>query len=488
MLEDIKQITYRGHLKSCNYTCHYCPFSKNKISKVELEGDKVALDRFMMKLGDINFENSLEVLFTPYGEALIHDYYLEAFRELSNREYISKIGCQTNLSFDVDKFLSRDIDFSKVYLWATFHPTMVGIEEFVSKVTKLHSKISISVGIVGNTDELHIFKVLRQKLPSNVYMWVNAMDGLGRKYTEFELEFFTEHDPVFTYEVGRLDSYKCSGGSSHIFVKGNGEIFSCNRNKKSLGNIYKSSNLEEAKCSGGCCDCYLAYSHTHEFLENKFIRENNLFRVPNKVKPKAIFFDIDGTLTEDRLTLEKAFKYLASKTQIYIATERPEKIAFRNIGFLKKYVSGGVFSGGSYIVDYKNGFKHVEEIKNIDTSFLETVYSDKKSTVYEEENCIYRVITHKNFASSKLGDVDIIQQSNRMYSLVSCGVDKFFGIKILCNEVGLDIKDVMAVGNETNDIVMFENCGYSVAVLNSSDEVKASAEYCLNVTHIALMI
>lgn len=33
-------ILYRGCLKSCNYNCSYCPFSKHGMSVKELEKDK----------------------------------------------------------------------------------------------------------------------------------------------------------------------------------------------------------------------------------------------------------------------------------------------------------------------------------------------------------------------------------------------------------------------------------------------------------------
>ena len=37
---DRPMILYRGSLKSCNYHCSYCPFSKHPVSERELEKDR----------------------------------------------------------------------------------------------------------------------------------------------------------------------------------------------------------------------------------------------------------------------------------------------------------------------------------------------------------------------------------------------------------------------------------------------------------------
>ena len=40
-------IYYRGSLKSCNYDCSYCPFTKQRDSRDELAHDASALRRFV---------------------------------------------------------------------------------------------------------------------------------------------------------------------------------------------------------------------------------------------------------------------------------------------------------------------------------------------------------------------------------------------------------------------------------------------------------
>ena len=62
-------ILYRGSLKSCNYYCSYCPFSKRKISQKELEKDKEQWDAFVMSLTEKGGALGVRALMVvPYGE------------------------------------------------------------------------------------------------------------------------------------------------------------------------------------------------------------------------------------------------------------------------------------------------------------------------------------------------------------------------------------------------------------------------------------
>ncbi len=47
-----KTICYRGSLKSCNYRCSYCPFSKHRASVQELEKDRQNFGRFCESIAD----------------------------------------------------------------------------------------------------------------------------------------------------------------------------------------------------------------------------------------------------------------------------------------------------------------------------------------------------------------------------------------------------------------------------------------------------
>lgn len=56
------------------------------------------------------------------------------------------------------------------------------------------------------------------------------------------------------------------------------------------------------------------------------------------------------------------------------------------------------------------------------------------------------------------------------------GVDKAFGIRRLCDLLGIEMADVMAIGDEENDIPMLKAVGYSVAMGNATQAVKEIAK------------
>src|SRR4026209_1741708 len=111
-------ILYRGPLSSCNYGCDYCPFAKHSETAAEHKDDERALDRFVGWGGDRK-DDSISVLFTPWGEALIRRRYQRALVQLSNMTNVRKVAIQTNLSCNLDWV--DDCDKERLALWATFH-------------------------------------------------------------------------------------------------------------------------------------------------------------------------------------------------------------------------------------------------------------------------------------------------------------------------------------------------------------------------------
>ena len=56
------------------------------------------------------------------------------------------------------------------------------------------------------------------------------------------------------------------------------------------------------------------------------------------------------------------------------------------------------------------------------------------------------------------------------------GVSKASGLQIVCDELGVDAADVLAIGDGRNDIEMLRWAGRGVAMGQSIDEVKAAAD------------
>jgi sulfatase maturation enzyme AslB (radical SAM superfamily) len=89
-------ILYRGPLSSCNFACDYCPFAKRTETREQLARDRECLSRFVAWAGT-RTSDALGVLFTPWGEALVREWYQDALADLTRMPHVTKAAIQTNI-------------------------------------------------------------------------------------------------------------------------------------------------------------------------------------------------------------------------------------------------------------------------------------------------------------------------------------------------------------------------------------------------------
>lgn len=373
-----KQFFYRGYLTSCNYACGYCPFSKRRMTEEQRRKDQEALEQFVCQMEAETEEHAL--LIVPYGEALIQEYYWVAMARLSQIPSEEYVGCQTNLSFPVEKMLSvyeaSGGEKQKLRLWCTFHPSMTTVEAFVGQCQELEqADIAYCVGAVGNPDEIFWIQELRKKLPEHVYVWINQMDGRKKKYTEEEIQRFQEIDPYFPLELRHYpaDSSKCR---KSVFQEADGSRYFCNLHAAQTGKACHdllASQTEEkchtlshpreeegytnSVCKRRECSCYLAYCNRTDVEELFFFEPYPAFRIPTY--PQGIFLDIDGTLVAEGKralsdTMAEKVRFLAQKSKLYLATALPYSEAMGKCRKIADCLSGGVFADGGHILAWEN--------------------------------------------------------------------------------------------------------------------------------------
>lgn len=56
------------------------------------------------------------------------------------------------------------------------------------------------------------------------------------------------------------------------------------------------------------------------------------------------------------------------------------------------------------------------------------------------------------------------------------GVDKGIGLEKLCEHLGIDIKDTIAVGDADNDIGIFKKAGLKIAMDNANSNIKGFSD------------
>lgn len=206
-LLSIKRIYYRGKLNSCNYTCSYCPFGK-KSHLTATTQDEQAWNRFITAIEQWK-GGPLQLFIIPYGEALIHRYYRKGIIHLAALPQVAGISCQTNLSFSADEWLDEfpatPALISKIKIWASFHPEMTSVESFVRRLHTLYNAgIQVCAGAVGNPMAKSVLSDLRNALLPDIYLFINAMQGLKSPLSVEDIRFFTQLDNLFEYDLKTL--------------------------------------------------------------------------------------------------------------------------------------------------------------------------------------------------------------------------------------------------------------------------------------------
>jgi 5-amino-6-(5-phospho-D-ribitylamino)uracil phosphatase len=75
------------------------------------------------------------------------------------------------------------------------------------------------------------------------------------------------------------------------------------------------------------------------------------------------------------------------------------------------------------------------------------------------------------------GDFEISNSSLKNIEVNSAGINKARGLKIVCSRLGIEMKNVMAVGDSLNDLAMIKEAGLGVAMGNAQDIVKEEADW-----------
>jgi len=282
---NLEQLTilYRGPLSSCNYGCRYCPFAKRHESATELEGDRRALRRFVAWCV-AHPGTRLSILFTPWGEALVHGAYQDALVELSQSAHVRRVAIQTNLSCRLDWVAACDT--SRLALWATYHPSEVRRSAFVARcLTLAETGVHFSVGAVGVREHLPEIESLRRELPREIYIWVNAVKELGRYYDAEDIARITAVDPLFGLNLANYPSRgrACKTGSSVVAVDGHGTARRCHFVDEPLGNLYASdfeSRLFARPCPNAVCRCHVGYVYLEHLDLDSVFGTRGLERIP----------------------------------------------------------------------------------------------------------------------------------------------------------------------------------------------------------------
>lgn len=283
-------VLYRGPLASCNYACGYCPFAKRTEGRAELAADRQALERFTAWAAARTYD-SLSVLFTPWGEALVRPWYQQALAALTALPHVEKAAIQTNLSCKLDWV--EACDKAKLALWCTYHPGETTRAAFRAKCRELIARgVRFSVGVVGLKEHVAEIAALREELPADVYLWVNAYKREPDYYPPGVVEELTRIDPLFPLNNRRHPSRgrPCRTGHTVISVAGDGTARRCHFVPEPIGNIYDAdfeSKLTPRPCPNETCGCHIGYVHLEPLGLARRFAGGVLERIPADFPPPS---------------------------------------------------------------------------------------------------------------------------------------------------------------------------------------------------------
>ncbi len=502
------ELLYRGSLKSCNYRCSYCPFSKHRMSDRELLKDREQWKYFVETVRERAVGLKIRSLMVvPYGEALIHPWYWEGLGCISALDGIGAVGAQTNLSFPVmeslEHFQRAGGDRKKLYLWATFHPEMITVEEF-SKTCRILTEegVHLCAGAVGGSQNVELLKVLRAMLPKEVYLWINRMDGLKRPYTQEETEEFLKIDPYFLRELTEppADPGQCG---NRLFVEGNGKLRICNISRNldiSWDELWEMRQKQEQSEGSGSLpvpvcrqkrySCYLAYGGRQDFMNRIIFGPYPIFRVP--VRAKAVFLDIMGTLITQEVSGQPRINgWVRAGLEglhregipLFFATTLPYREAKRQCREIWHLFSGGIFAGGAHLVVNRADQKW-ELVKTIDEDcapVLEEVGKNLRCRmlVYRSKQGLYKITMLRQESvewreeerteieewlhGAGIHGIRVIAEENCL-QILSERATKAEGVRLICRELHIAPEDTVAAGDSAEDAEMLRICSKSRAV------------------------
>lgn len=244
---------------------------------------------------------------------------------------------------------------------------------------------------------------------------------------------------------------------------------------------------------------------------------------------KAVFFDIDGTILDEKnyipdSTIEAIHKLQEHGNYAFLCTGRSKAFvkneALLAIGF------DGIISGCGTMIEFHDEILYYkklayDEIKKTITFLKEhhvAVIMEGRFQLFVDEDDfgsdMYVVRLRQEIGkelvpitgnedrwevskfscATERADLDVVRKGlEKDYELlihdipvmeiVPKGCSKGKGILKVCKQLGIAVEDTYAIGDSVNDLPMFEVAGHSIAMGNANESVKQKASYVTDTLH-----
>ncbi len=186
---------------------------------------------------------------------------------------------------------------------------------------------------------------------------------------------------------------------------------------------------------------------------NSIVVSSNGAEIYDSYKQKVLF----SSYIDKDLVLKLVEDAFINDIRLILTTENIE------------YVTKEVRNPKQVLLDNTN---YVNELSKCDIKqcmFIDT----QKDKIYMEKETISHI--------SKLNIVNEINENStyeeKWFSVTNSNCSKGNALMIISQYLNIPLKNTIAIGNDKNDISMFDVAGLSVAVANASDDIKSKVDY-----------
>ncbi|QLH75309.1 MAG: phosphoglycolate phosphatase [Methanomassiliicoccales archaeon] len=207
---------------------------------------------------------------------------------------------------------------------------------------------------------------------------------------------------------------------------------------------------------------------------------------------KAVVCDVDGTITDPQkriqtLGIETLREVQESGLCVMLASGNVLPVAYGLSAFIG--LNGPVIAENGGIVSYN------EKIYKIHSSELpERAYDHLKKIIPAPERLFTDNWRETEVGLKRSNDLESVRRALEGWDveieatgfaihIMEKGHSKMSGIRKACELLGIDLEEVVAIGDADNDVRMLKECGFGIAVGNASPAAKAAADYVALAKH-----
>jgi hypothetical protein len=231
------------------------------------------------------------------------------------------------------------------------------------------------------------------------------------------------------------------------------------RNKKAIQNLAE-TGIQIVVCSGRIFSGARAYA-TELGLTGSLVACNGA--LIKTIKDNRLIYT-DSLNIQDVINSAKICK----SKDVYVHAYIDEVLVTEQL----KYTSL-IYSERNKILDEKSKLD-IKVVENLVDYMMKCAKRIDKLVVISEHS---NQLSELRKQISSIESVEIASSSFDNIEVMNKGVSKGKAIKFLCGEMGINVNEVMAIGDNENDLDMLKTVGFPIAMGNAIDEVKMIANY-----------